>query len=376
MYYVFLLFLLVEMTLSLYEYSQLSIVVETMALAVCLMHIGKAKIKHSGWIKFTKWSIVAVLMLVGIITFLQFAFNMNEYHYKLDLALNITMLYLVTILLGGSFVQLTAVKHLTPMRQVMTLAVFLMCVVLVWIAAIFDTSLTTLLIVGSLAVYFFELVRILTVLFVSYRDLVRREHVAGSNLEATFTYAHLLVRCSVLLSLFALLYIVMVMLSPQVKAIYNFSMLLVWAYLFVSFVNLMINYNPIVDLKTNETTDSQINKMESLSVAELRIRIEEWVQNQSYCEHGTTMLQLSQQLGTNRTYLSRYINSHYGCSFNEWLNRLRIDEAKRRLVSSPALSIEAVAQQVGYANKSHFMHSFKSLEGMTPGQWRQQHIAG
>ena len=84
------------------------------------------------------------------------------------------------------------------------------------------------------------------------------------------------------------------------------------------------------------------------------------------------MNQVAEQLGTNRTYLSRYINDTSGCNFNSWLTRLRIEEAKRLLISSPTLSLDKIAMKVGFASKSHFMSSFKSFVGTTPGRWREQ----
>lgn len=86
------------------------------------------------------------------------------------------------------------------------------------------------------------------------------------------------------------------------------------------------------------------------------------------------MAQVAQQLGTNRTYLSRYINGCYNCNFNAWLTRLRIDEARRLLVASPTLSIEKVSMALGFSSKSQFINSFKAQEGIPPGQWREQHI--
>lgn len=379
------------MRLSLYEYSQLSVVVETMAFGLCLISIGNAKVLSSQWLKLAKGSVAAVLMQVGVITLLQYAFQMSVNYPKVDIALNITMLYATTILLGSAFLPLTAETHLTRTRLLITYAVFLLCDTFVWISAACQDPMSTLLIVASLALYFFELVRIIIVFVVNYRAMKKQNRVTGSDIDARISYIDMLFRCIALLSLFAVMYIFLVMLSPQAKAFYNLAMLLVWDYLFVSIVNLIINYNPTVDIelpqhpqnekhnksaKGDNTATGQPggedNELEVFTVLGLREKIDAWVADKSYCQHNVTMLQVADQLGTNRTYLSRYVNSRYGCSFNAWLNRLRIEEAKQLLASSPTLPIDQVAQSVGYATKSHFMSSFKSIVGLTPGQWRQQ----
>ena len=83
------------------------------------------------------------------------------------------------------------------------------------------------------------------------------------------------------------------------------------------------------------------------------------------------MIQMAQLLSTNRTYLSQYINTRYGCSFNTWLTQLRLTEAKRLLASSPTLPIDSIAKMTGFASKSHFINSFKASERITPGKWRE-----
>ena len=68
-------------------------------------------------------------------------------------------------------------------------------------------------------------------------------------------------------------------------------------------------------------------------------------------------------------HLSKLINKHLNQSFFDILGRMRIDRAKA-LLADPGLRIHAVAEQVGYVDVAHFSKSFKRLEGMTPGEYR------
>ena len=68
-------------------------------------------------------------------------------------------------------------------------------------------------------------------------------------------------------------------------------------------------------------------------------------------------------------HLSKLINKHTNQSFFDILGRMRIDRAKA-LLADPGLRIHAVAEQVGYVDVAHFSKSFKRLEGMTPGEYR------
>ncbi len=77
---------------------------------------------------------------------------------------------------------------------------------------------------------------------------------------------------------------------------------------------------------------------------------------------------LAKLLGTNNTYLSSIINNRFGLSFTSLLNKYRIDEARKLLVSNEYAhySIEGIACEVGFNSRSAFYQVFKQNTGMTP----------
>lgn len=101
-------------------------------------------------------------------------------------------------------------------------------------------------------------------------------------------------------------------------------------------------------------------------------RLERWIASGEFTRKGLTIAQLAQEICTNRTYVSGYINAHCHVSFREWINTLRLDYAKRLLVSEPSLTIADIAQRAGYQSLSNFTRLFAASEGMTPGRWRKE----
>lgn len=353
--------------MSLYEYSQLCYIVETLVLSVSLLHIGNEKLRSSHWLKQAKWMVSAVLALVGAFTAIRYGYKLSTENKAIDMALNITMLYLATYLISMVFVPLAAKSHLTPMRRLLTSLVFLFCIVLAWSSVWLNQLLSQIALVISMAVYLVELVRITLVFVYNYKILDKQEHPPGSDEEARYNCLNLVMRSIILLSLFAMLHIFLVMWTEEPKAFYNFAMLFVWAYLFVQVINLIINFNPLIE---SNLKNAKNDNAAALPHAELTDKIDSWIESGAFCQQGITMIQMAQMFSTNRTYLSQYINARYGCSFNTWLTQLRLAEAKRLLASSPALPIDSVAKMTGFASKSHFINSFKLSENMTPGQWR------
>ena len=68
-------------------------------------------------------------------------------------------------------------------------------------------------------------------------------------------------------------------------------------------------------------------------------------------------------------HLSKLLNRYAGKSFNDILNSLRIDEAKR-LLADPSLRIGDIGEMVGYADPAHFAKVFKKLTDMSANEYR------
>jgi AraC-like DNA-binding protein len=91
-----------------------------------------------------------------------------------------------------------------------------------------------------------------------------------------------------------------------------------------------------------------------------------------YTDNSITLNILAEKLKTNRTYLSREINKKYQCNFNQLINKYRIKEARKILLTEKYknYTIEGIAQEVGFNSKSSFNAAFKSYTGITPSYYR------
>lgn len=78
---------------------------------------------------------------------------------------------------------------------------------------------------------------------------------------------------------------------------------------------------------------------------------------------------LSEQLHLNPAYLSMLFKQITGHAFKEYLNQVRVEEAKRLLMDTD-YSIIDIAVACGFTNQSYFTKVFKKETGMTPKQFR------
>ena len=89
----------------------------------------------------------------------------------------------------------------------------------------------------------------------------------------------------------------------------------------------------------------------------------------AHCAEHLSLADVAEHVYVSQWHLSKLINKHLNQSFFDILGRMRVERAKT-LLADPRLRIHAVAEQVGYADVAHFSKSFKKLEGMTPGEYR------
>lgn len=80
-------------------------------------------------------------------------------------------------------------------------------------------------------------------------------------------------------------------------------------------------------------------------------------------------------LGTNRTYLSNYINKNYGVNFSMFVNSFRVADAKQLLEEKEGslYSLEVIGEKCGFGSYNNFIRVFRELENITPGRYRDIH---
>ena len=106
---------------------------------------------------------------------------------------------------------------------------------------------------------------------------------------------------------------------------------------------------------------------------------------QEFCEtpklyllHDLTLAQLSEAVGTNRTYLSTYF-SQQGISYNTYINRLRIAHFERlyrdSLTAQQFVTAQQLAHECGFKSYSTFSVAFKQFKGQTVTAWMSSQIS-
>jgi AraC-like DNA-binding protein len=97
---------------------------------------------------------------------------------------------------------------------------------------------------------------------------------------------------------------------------------------------------------------------------------------QVYLKPDLNLPKLAGIVGCSVNHLSQVINSGFGTSFFDYLNRYRIEHARELLASldSQSTAILNIAFTVGFNSNSAFYSAFKKRVGVTPAQYRRKQL--
>ena len=115
----------------------------------------------------------------------------------------------------------------------------------------------------------------------------------------------------------------------------------------------------------NETAVSQ----EEVLIIKLKNFLKD---NPVYIDPGINRKSLADMLGTNENYIRTAIKEQLGYTFNEYMNELRLNHAKKLLAtSSDECTIEEIAIASGFNSRSTLYRKFREKYDITPDEYRK-----
>lgn len=148
----------------------------------------------------------------------------------------------------------------------------------------------------------------------------------------------------------------------------------VYVYMAIRYINYLTLFHriaPVVGQSRNDTSGGN-----GISEELIRQAVGGWIENKKFLDPDVSLGSLAQELKSNPTYLSRYINTEYGQNFRSWINSLRIAEAQRLITADGSLSLAEVGQKAGIPSISTFYRQFASVTGMAPTEYRKKFGGG
>lgn len=124
----------------------------------------------------------------------------------------------------------------------------------------------------------------------------------------------------------------------------------------------------------NIAEESVAPDSESSQLSEqMKAQLEELMTSREmYLNSHLTLSDLAVALGTNRTYLSNYLNRELKVSFYDYINSFRVARACRMIEEDPDVTVPHIVESCGFNSLSTFRRSFTRETGQTYGEYRRK----
>lgn len=127
------------------------------------------------------------------------------------------------------------------------------------------------------------------------------------------------------------------------------------------------------DKETEEEPEDKdtkkVNYLDIIDSEGWEIKFDDIEKKKLYLDPHLTIEIAASKIGTNRTYLSKYISEKFGMTYREYIGMKRIKYAKEYMKAHPDEKQEVVAEVCGFADAPQFNKKFKKVVGKSPRMW-------
>ncbi len=124
-----------------------------------------------------------------------------------------------------------------------------------------------------------------------------------------------------------------------------------------------------------ETPSSKVQRISHTELENIKIRISDFMENQKlYLDDSLNLPKFAEKVETSIHNLSYVLNEGFQENFFQFVNRYRVEEAKRLLTSEryQQLSMLGIAYESGFSSKTTFNTTFKKITGISPSEYISQ----
>lgn len=355
--------------LSFYNGSILAGAVTTAVLALCLILVKPPQTKTFDVYRRSKiiLGMGYAVYAIGISAFIAYPFRAEMPN--VATAINLTYYFAAAFLFGCSFISLLSPSFCSTERIKRYVITYFTYVILLWTVTLSLPSGLCPAIHIAFGVWFVIQALILIRVFLrSYRRL--RRQLDNEYADATATFIEWLHKSAWCVIVFGILCGVFTFLPRICIASLMATGIFVFIYIYISMQNYALHLSPVQYVADNPLDEPAVKEVDSILVD----KIEQWITDRGYCNEHITLESFAGHIGTNRTYISSYINTRYRCSFSAWINGMRLELARSILVAEPSLTLADISRQCGFSSTSCFSKLFKNDTGQTPTEYKRSFL--
>ena len=218
-------------------------------------------------------------------------------------------------------------------------------------------------------------------IYMIIQEMIRRknmlETMAATDLLPYVRYS----RASVVILWLAVLAMPVAIFSTTLLYIVGPAVLLALLFFNLTFIALGNSYIPTEELLDKEEENQRNGEKKHLQQLSEERRnfiqnsLDQWCMDLGYKDCNVNMLTLSRTLCISKDELSVFFDQYLKTTFRIWLGDIRFNAAKKMMLEFPDYSNDIISAECGFSARTYLYRIFKSKEGCTPTEWREEQVA-
>ena len=327
----------------------------------------------------SRWMIVAALIGLAIQYVLQMTFGFRAMHDNLGAVINILLYTPCFSLISIGIYNIETTRANLRKMILMCSGIYAAIIVVFCVGINLHHSLYIREGLYLMLTLFF--VSVFYCIYMIIQEMIRRknmlETMAATDLLPYVKYS----RASVIILWLAVLAMPVAIFSTTLLYIVGPAVLLALLFFNLTFIALGSSYIPTEELLDKEEENQRSGEKKPLQQLSEERRnfiqnsLDQWCMDLGYKDCNVNMLTLSRTLCISKDELSVFFDQYLKTTFRIWLGDIRFNAAKKMMFEFPDYSNDIISAECGFSARTYLYRIFKSKEGCTPTEWREEQVA-
>ena len=327
----------------------------------------------------SRWMIVAALIGLAIQYVLQMTFGFRAMHDNLGAVINILLYTPCFSLISIGIYNIETTR--ANLRKMILMCSGIYAAIIVVFCVGINLHHSLYIREGLYLMLTLFCVSVFYCIYMIIQEMIRRK-----NMLETMTATDLLPyvrysRASVIILWLAVLAMPVAIFSTTLLYIVGPAVLLVLLFFNLTFIALGSSYIPTEELLDKEEENQRSGEKKPLQQLSEERRnfiqnsLDQWCMDLGYKDCNVNMLTLSRTLCISKDELSVFFDQYLKTTFRIWLGDIRFNAAKKMMLEFPDYSNDIISAECGFSARTYLYRIFKSKEGCTPTEWREEQVA-
>ena len=327
----------------------------------------------------SRWMIVAALIGLAIQYVLQMTFGFRAMHDNLGAVINILLYTPCFSLISIGIYNIETTR--ANLRKMILMCSGIYAAIIVVFCVGINLHHSLYIREGLYLMLTLFCVSVFYCIYMIIQEMIRRknmlETMAATDLLPYVRYS----RASVIILWLAVLAMPVAIFSTTLLYIVGPAVLLALLFFNLTFIALGNSYIPTEELLDKEEEKQRSGEKKPLQQLPEERRnfiqnsLDQWCMDLGYKDCNVNMLTLSRTLCISKDELSVFFDQYLKTTFRIWLGDIRFNAAKKMMLEFPDYSNDIISAECGFSARTYLYRIFKSKEGCTPTEWREEQVA-